>query len=554
MKITEKKAVRRKILAESVRKGWRMLALLFFFTLLSAGVSSIFPAIAGESVDNILGTDAAVTLTFSKLRVLLILGSAALVLQFCLQLVRRYYDRSFLMHWIPTLLEKIGRVQLNVIETQETGYINKRVTSELRMIPKLLTFNVPGLIDALLVMIFSLYMLIRLLPSVSLVLAISALVIIPVALPILRRVRRLHKDIVEKWSRLDGITTYFIGTQKQMRAFNANERIMRIISANTDTAAKTDFMNSVKSMLLLSLILIVVLGGMVAFLLYAESTPEISTANAGTIVAFLGYMMMFVMRINGVTMAISDMQSSLAALDRMVEFLDEPEDEGKRPTVVPQPIGLLQIKNLATEINEKVVFQDFHLSARSGDVVVISGMSGCGKTTLLNTLYGLIPKLSGEIEIDSKEIGKFSDLGDAVVYLPQEIRFFNGSLRKNLEILAGKSLSNSAINAILQRVALENRLSIDDYDGENINEGGSNLSGGEKQRLAISTVLLREPAIALLDEPTSQLDSDTEEIIHETVRQMADNGTIVFYVAHKKSALDIATQVVKMERTHSPNL
>lgn len=529
-----------------------MLALLFLFTLMSAGVSSIFPAIAGKSVDNILGTDAAVTLTFSKLRLLLILGAAALVLQFGLQLVRRNYNRSFLMHWIPTLLEKIGRVQLNAIESQETGYINKRITSELRMIPKLLTFNVPGLIDALLVMIFSLYMLIRLLPSVSLVLAISALVIVPVALPVLRRVRQLHKDIVENWSRLDGITTYFIGSQMQMRAFNANSRIMQIISASTDTATKTDYKNSVKSMLLLSLILIFVIGGMVAFLVYAESTPEISTANVGTIVAFLGYMMMFIARINGVTMAISDMQSSLAALDRMIEFLDEPEDEAKRPTVISQQIGLLEIKNLTTEINGEVVFQDINITAQSGDIIVITGISGCGKTTLLKTLYGLMPKRSGEIRVDEKEISRFSDLGDAVVYLPQEIRFFNGSLKANLEILAGKSLSNSTIKSILQKVALGNRLNIDDYDGENINEGGSNLSGGEKQRLAISTVFLREPAIALLDEPTSQLDSDTEEIIHDTVQQMAHNGAIVFYVAHKKSALDIASQVVIMKRISSP--
>ena len=94
---------------------------------------------------------------------------------------------------------------------------------------------------------------------------------------------------------------------------------------------------------------------------------------------------------------------------------------------------------------------------------------------------------------------------------------------------------------------LESRIDPDTGDDENLNEGGANLSGGEKQRLALGAALLRRPLIALLDEPTSQLDDFTEGVILEMVKNLASDGAIVFCVAHKPSVFRLADKVIDMD-------
>lgn len=117
-------------------------------------------------------------------------------------------------------------------------------------------------------------------------------------------------------------------------------------------------------------------------------------------------------------------------------------------------------------------------------------------------------------------------------------------------MLSGIHIDRKRMETLISNVHLESRIDFSNADEITLNEGGNNLSGGEKQRLAIGAALLREPLVALLDEPTSQLDAFTEEVMLDIIQDLARRGAIVFFVAHKPSILRIATKIIDMDVFH----
>ncbi len=547
MKSGKERLMRKEILRNAFRIGWIPLLILYCSVLTSSFLSAIAPLVMGDSINSILGTAGEVVLTFSKLRLLLLIGTGALLIQFVGSILRKVFYKSFLLEWIPRMCEKLYKIELGRVEKYESGYLSRRLSTELKSIPAYLSSDIPGLIDSAIVLLISLYMLISLFPKVSIALVIASVVLIPIGIPIVRKLKSYYAETLEHWSRLEGVTTYYSSSQLQLRSFRAYDRIINKIRDRVRVAASTDMLNTLKGHLLMSGLYVLVVGGLIGFLVYAENTPEIATANAGSIVSFLGYLFLFAGRANGVTSSIGKMQNSRATLDRMVEFLCTPDysiDSDKQSIC---GIETISVRNLAASIEGEVIFSNCSFEVEHGDIVAIKGRSGCGKSTLLKTLFGVLPRAAGDIIVNGKPVSGLAALGSKAVLLPQEIKFFSGSLRNNLEVLSGVDITDRMMEKLLTEVHLESRIDPDTGDDENLNEGGANLSGGEKQRLALGAALLRRPFIALLDEPTSQLDDFTEGVILEMVKNLASDGAIVFCVAHKPSVFRLADKVIDMD-------
>ncbi len=539
--------MRKKIILKSIRNGWVSLSILYMAVLVGGFISCIAPLVLGDSVNNMMGGEGSIVLSFSRIRLLLLVGIGALFVQHLNSVLQKVFYRSYLVLWIPEMCSKLNRIELRTVESFETGYLNRRISSEIKTIPQIFSQEVPGLIESALVMLFSLYMLIKLLPNVSLALVLAAVVLIPIGIPIVRKVKRLLKETIECWSKLEGVSTFFVTSQLQIRAFRAFQRIRKNIVSQVRLTTTTDLRNSIRSLLLMSSLLILITAGLIAFLIYAESSPQVATANAGTIVAFLGYLLIFTGRISGLTSVLGKMQNSLASLDRMAEFMSIPEHAIKICAIPGEKIQSMVVNNLSAAIDDKTVFSGCSFEARSGDIIAIKGKSGCGKTTLLRTLFGILPRSSGEILLNGIQVDGLNSVKNKVVYLPQEIKFFRNSIQWNLEILSGVEIDQQELKEIIDKVHLSTRIDTSSLQNINLTEGGSNLSGGEKQRLAMGAVLLMEPSIVLLDEPTSQLDAYTEKLILDIVKDLADKGSIVFFVAHKTSINRIATKAIDMD-------
>ena len=190
------------------------------------------------------------------------------------------------------------------------------------------------------------------------------------------------------------------------------------------------------------------------------------------------------------------------------------------------------------------------LEVRAGERVAVLGPTGSGKTSLLRVLSGVYRPNSGRVYLDNYDTGHLlsSYLRDRVRYLPQEVRLFSGTLRDNLRFGLPSVTDDELMRACEQSGLVGAVLNHPDGLGIPISESGAGLSGGQMQLVALTRVLLGDPQVVLLDEPTSGMDRSTERRVLDTVFSGLDPGASVVIVTHKMTVLEHVERVVLLDQ------
>lgn len=199
---------------------------------------------------------------------------------------------------------------------------------------------------------------------------------------------------------------------------------------------------------------------------------------------------------------------------------------------------VIKIENLSKSFGEKRLFEDLNETITDGSFTVVSGKSGCGKSTFLNILGDLEKCDFGNIYIDEMELRKIprsTYLRDYVSFLFQNFALIeNKTVKQNLSIIKKKNRSGISIKEALERVGMLDKLNTKVYK----------LSGGEQQRVALARVLLKKSKIVLADEPTGSLDEENARIVIDILKKMAEEGKTVIMVSHNKDYLIEASKVI----------
>ena len=210
--------------------------------------------------------------------------------------------------------------------------------------------------------------------------------------------------------------------------------------------------------------------------------------------------------------------------------------------------SILELKNINFGYDKKKILENFNLTIKKNEIVCLKGKSGSGKTTITNIMSTLLIPDSGDLIIDGKKItSQNKSLKEKIGFVTQNLFFFSGTLKENL-ILLKKDVSDKKIYELLRKVDLYKKFSdLDKGLDYFINFDGSNLSLGEKQRLAIVRCILMEREIIILDEPISSLDKENIEEIKNIIKNLKNHVTFLI-ISHVDEFNDISDRVIKIEK------
>jgi len=231
-------------------------------------------------------------------------------------------------------------------------------------------------------------------------------------------------------------------------------------------------------------------------------------------------------------------------LDHLLKLLPAEEE----PLALPAPTETLVVEQLyvAAPSSEKPILSDVSFQLRSGQAVGIIGPSGSGKSTLARALVGVWPRLRGTIRLDKAALEHWSAdaLGKHIGYLPQDVELFEGSIAVNIARFDLQATPEGVVQAAQTAGAHDLILSFPDGYSTKVGEGGMALSAGQRQRIGLARALYGNPFLVVLDEPTSNVDSEGEEALTEAILSVRERGGILAVIAHRPKALEAVDHVL----------
>ena len=274
-------------------------------------------------------------------------------------------------------------------------------------------------------------------------------------------------------------------------------------------------------------------------------------ASVGDIMAFQWYTFLLLNPVWQLVNSFSELQRSLAAMERVFELLGMEDDKPDRPDAVPAPdvVRDIQFDDVEFEYRDgRPVVRDFDVVVPGGSVIALVGRSGAGKTTVTDLVARFHDPTKGRILVNGADIRQFRlrTYRDLLAIVQQDVFLFDGSVRDNIAYARHDATDAEIEDAARRANAHEFIVDLPEQYETFIGERGVKLSGGQQQRLAIARAILASPQILILDEATSNLDTESEQLIQASMATLLA-GRTTFVIAHRLSTIRRADLILLMD-------
>jgi len=446
--------------------------------------------------------------------------------------------------------QKLDRLPLQYFDGQPRGEILSRVTNDMDNIQQSLQQTISQLLNSLLTVIGVTVMMF----TVSWQLALITLIVVPVAgLTSMLIGKRSQPRFVRMWSATgelngqveEGYTGHAI-IKVFGRRNQADEAFKKTNGDLYDAAFKSSFLSNILmpiNMFIgnLNYVIIAVLGAL---------RVTSGTMQLGDVTSFIQYSRMFTQPIAQIASMANMLQSGVASAERVFEILDQPEQTPDGDQQLPSPVkGDVAFDDVSFSYSpDQPLIEGLNLHAAPGQTIAIVGETGAGKTTLVNLLMRFYDIQAGQIRLDGVDTAAVprAQLRSQFGMVLQDTWLFAGTIKANIAYGAEGATDESVLAAA--KAAYVDRFVHalpDGYDTE-IDDEGSNISAGEKQLLTIARAFVADPAVLILDEATSSVDTRTEVLVQQAMTKLRA-GRTSFVIAHRLSTIRDADSIVVMD-------
>lgn len=466
------------------------------------------------------------------------------------------YGQDYLMNYVgesiirrlrDDLYSHIQDLPIAFFHKEKTGVLMSRVTGDVGIVKTMVSTAVTSsLKDCFTIVGLTIVIFYR-----DWQMAIFAFIILPLAFyPIVefgRRVRRISTGWQEAVGDLSSFLHETFAGNKIVKAFGMEHYEKERFYERTLALFKLE-MKAVVARSLSSPIM-EFLGGLgIAFIIwYGGSKVLKGTSTAGTFFSFMAAVLMLydpIKKLSGLNNAV---QQGLAAVDRIFDVMETKSEikEPKNPVVIKRGPHRVAFENVYFKYEDDMILEDINLDVQAGEILALVGMSGGGKTSLVNLLPRFYDVTEGAILIDGDDIRKasISSLRDQMAIVTQEPILFNDSVRNNIAYGNYRASDEEIQRAAKAAYAYDFIQSFPGKFDTNIGELGARLSGGEKQRICIARALLKDAPILILDEATSSLDAESEMLVQKALENLM-KGRTTFVIAHRLSTIDYADRII----------
>jgi ATP-binding cassette subfamily B protein len=550
---------RREYLREYLRWLWPhrfSVAALFVFALLAAGLEMIEPLFMRFIVDRVLlNSDLGATSRLVYLQTAGALFLGVIVVSQAIGVLKDYRQRLLnvrvMLSLRRSLFERLLHLPLAKLWDMKTGGILSRLTGDVDTTTGLLQMAIVSPAISLIRLVIAVGVLIAL----NWRLAFMALAIIPGAMlmsfSFARRIRPIYRVVRKDVEQIDGRVGETFSGVRVVRAFGREMREMLEYMCGRHTVLRKELFAHRRELVLWTSWGLLVSGVNVVIVWYGGYLNLVGRASIGDIMAFQWYTFLLLNPVWNIVNSFSELQRSLAAMERVFEVLAMPQDMPDRQGAFDAPAVVNEIRfdNVEFEYREgRPVVSDFNVVVPGGSVVALVGRSGAGKTTVTDLVARFHDPTQGSILLNGSDIREFRlrTYRNLLAIVQQDVFLFDGSVRDNIAYGRHNATDADVIDAARRANAHEFIIKLPEKYETFIGERGVKLSGGQQQRLAIARAILASPQILILDEATSNLDTESEQLIQSSMADLLA-GRTTFVIAHRLSTIRRANLILLME-------
>lgn len=447
------------------------------------------------------------------------------------------------------LMDKILQLPMEKVEENKRGDILSRITNDIDSLQHGITQSFIQLTTAVITLIGVFVMML----SINIWMTLATIILIPIAFLVIRFITKYSqsyflKQLVHKGSLNAQIEETFTG-HDIIRAFNQEEISMEKFEEDNekwfDQEWKSQFYSSLNGPLMnfisnFAYVVIAVLGAI--FVLQKAIT-------VGDILAFFQYVQSFTRPIQQITRVMNQIQTAMAASERIFEFLDYDDEENPSDRQITEIMDEITFENVSFGYSpDETIIKDLSFNVKKGQKIAIVGETGAGKTTIVKLLMRFYDIDSGSIKIDGVDITEYDkhSLRSLVGMVLQDSWLFSDTIESNIRY-GNLEASDDKIVEASKQVYADNfiRQLPEGYETE-LNEDSDNISHGQKQLLTIARTIISTKEVLILDEATSSVDTRTEKLIQKAMDKLMENKTS-FIIAHRLSTIRNADKIIVIE-------